>query len=68
LCELPHLRLAGREGRFDDEIRTQSNQRLFERRDERARFDEIANQRLTAERHALAADRRLDHLLVLARA
>ena len=31
-------------------------------------IDEIANQRLTAERHALAADRRLDHLLVLARA
>src|ERR1700719_4156139 len=61
LCELAHLRLAGGEARFDDEIRTRSNQRLFERRDESARFDEIADQRLTAERHALAADRRLDH-------
>ena len=42
------------------------NQRLFERRDERTRFDEIADQWLTAERYALAGDRRLDHLLVLA--
>ena len=52
LCELAHLWLAGGEPRFDDEIRTRSNQRLFERCDERARFDEIADQRLTAGRGA----------------
>ena len=50
MCELAHLRLAGGEAQFDDEIRTRSNQRLFERRDESAQFDEIADQRLTAER------------------
>jgi hypothetical protein len=66
LRELAHLRLASREPRFDDEMRTRSNQYLFERRDERTRCDEIADQQLTAQCQALAADRRLDHLLVLA--
>jgi hypothetical protein len=39
---------------------------LSERRDERARLDEIADQGLAAEGHALPADRGLNHLLILA--
>src|SRR6266567_5251369 len=66
LRELAHVRLSGGEPRFDDEIRPRSHQRLLERHDQRAGFDQIVEQRLTAERHALSADRRLDHLLVLA--
>src|SRR5216684_3089752 len=65
LRELPHVRLAGGEPRFDDEIRPRSHQRLLERRGKRAGSDQVVDQRLAAERHALPADRRLDQLLVL---
>ena len=66
LGKFAHLRLSGGELRSDDEIRARSDQRLSERRDERARLDEIADQGLAAEGHALPADRRLNHLLILA--
>src|SRR5207248_6241465 len=66
LRELAHVRLADGKARFDDEIRPRSHQRLSERRGQRAGFDQIVEQRQAAERYALAADRRLDHLLVLA--
>jgi hypothetical protein len=61
-----YLRLSGGELRSNDEIRARSDQRLSERRDERARLDEIVDQGLAAERHTLPADRRLNHLLILA--
>jgi hypothetical protein len=61
-----HLRLSGGELRSNDEIRARSDQRLSERRDERARLDEIVDQGLAAQRHTLPADRRLNHLLILA--
>src|SRR5260370_4665298 len=65
LRELAHVRLAGGEPRFDDEIRPRSHQRLLERRGKRAGSEQVVAQRLAAERHALPADRRLDQLLVL---
>jgi hypothetical protein len=46
------LRLSGGELRSNDEIRARSDQRLSERRDERARLDEIVDQGLAAEGHA----------------
>src|SRR5205085_7252007 len=64
-AELAHMRLGGRERRLDDEVGAQSDQRLLERCDQHAGLDQAVDQRLTAERHAVPADRRLDHLLVL---
>src|SRR5262249_22505214 len=57
--------LAGRERRLDDEIAARTDDRLLERRRQRARLNQFVDERLAAERHALSGDRRLDHLLVL---
>src|SRR6516162_2587 len=64
-AEPANLRLGGRGGRLDQEIRPRSDHGLVERRDQRSRLDQVVDEGLAAERDALGVDRRLNHLLVL---
>src|SRR3974390_2808902 len=64
-AEPANLRLGGRGGRLDQEIRPRPDYGLVERRDQRSRLDQGIDEGLGADRDALGVDCRLNHLLVV---